>query len=121
MTKVKDQLRQLSRGTRQPEKFSRPIFVDTNIISYLGDKKKMPHVFSVFLDIKKIIGDHRLTISQYTKYELLRAGTPDASQLVDLVEKFENFEVTNDILLVAALLFFYLEEIQIKILMMEIQ
>lgn len=79
-----------------------PLILDTNIIIYLSQTSTEKQLKT---ELASLESKYHLTISKITQYEILKhAETKKGSKVLELLKLFESFEITEEVLIVAALL-----------------
>lgn len=79
-----------------------PIILDTNIIIYQGQLWTEKQLKDELANLERI---YKLTISKITRFEILKSTkVKKENKLLKLLNLFESFEITEKVLIIAALL-----------------
>lgn len=85
-----------------PQKNNKPLVIlDTNIIGYLVDKKRIDTILD---SIENLAKENELSISLFTYYEIVSLGNKDVPILIQALNTFKRLSVDLEVLTFAALM-----------------
>jgi len=91
-------------STNTPRPSNLPIvIIDTNIFGSLFDINSTKDTLAILVDLLK---GHRLYVSKITMMEIISKGTKDISAIMKVFKAFALFEIDDDVLTFAGLMFF---------------